>query len=66
MAQLAERNKGAKLLRSGCAADALAALERAMAILRVVRGQQPADQEEVDSNKVRARVPARAAVCCKP
>lgn len=51
-AQLAERNKGARLLAAGRPTEALTALERALAIVNVVRGQHAADQEEVEANQV--------------
>ena len=54
--QLSERSHGQKHLKAGRPSKAIEFLERAMAVLNIVRGQQPADQEEIDANKVSAWV----------
>lgn len=51
--QLSERSTATKMARSGRPADALCHLQRALAIVNVVRAQQPADQGEIDTNKVK-------------
>jgi hypothetical protein len=50
--QLSERSKASKAAVSGKHDEALIGLQRALAIVKIVRAQQPVDQAEIDANKV--------------